>query len=258
VAGIVTIDEVAITDPCLVFALRRESMFFRQAYPFQKRFPGAPCPALFRGTRDRSVLMVETGMGAAAMETAVRWCLGSPLFGHVPYRPRFLMLLGFSGALQPRLRLGDVVVASEIVDRNQHRWSATRLPVKTTLPITLGRILTVSEIVGDPRDKRELGRRYEALAVDMESAVAARLCHDHNVPFVCVRAISDDVDTALSPHLQQMIQRGKVSPFRLAAGVLRRPSLVGELKRLADHTRKAALSLLEAVSQYVDFDQRSS
>jgi adenosylhomocysteine nucleosidase len=234
-------DDIAITDPCVVFALRRESVFFRRTSPYQQRFPGAPCQAQFRGLPSQTVLMLETGLGAAAMESALRWCLESPRFGDVPYRPRFVFSAGFSGALQPELRVGDLVLGSEAIDSEGDSWA---VPLSEQMAIRedviRGRLLTVTQVVGDPREKQRLGEHYGALAVDMESAVVARLCHEYGVPFACLRVISDDINTLLSPHLVDLLRRGRASPIRLLGSVLRHPMMIGELWRLARQTRVAA------------------
>ncbi len=238
-----------LTDPCVVFALRRESMYFRRAYSFRKRFAGAPCRAEFRARAGESVLMLETGIGATAMETAVRWCLSEPRLGDVPYRPRSLLLLGFSGSLQSHLQVGDVVQATEIVDLEHRRWPTSPLLEANRNPAASGRLLTVPRLLSDPTEKQALGSRYNALAVDMESAVVARLCLERRVPFACLRVISDDMHTALSPQLVGMIEKGRLAPFRLAASALCHPRLIGELCRLAKDTRKAARNLFFAYSR---------
>jgi phosphorylase superfamily protein len=269
----------AITVPCVVFALRRESMYFRRAYPFRQRFSGAPCCARFCGSQEwrgkgkperfspktgpngflradtffrdyfrPSVLMLETGVGAAAMETALRWCLSGPRFGGMPYRPRLLVSVGFSGSLQPEQRVGDLVLATEVVDPQGHCWPALRHAAWANRDIAAGRLLTMPELVSDPREKQRLGRQYDALAVDMESAVAARLFHQHSIPFICLRVISDDWQTPLSPHLVHLLRQGHVSIPRLAGQVLRHPKLIGELWRLASQTRYASRRLSEPLS----------
>ncbi len=272
----------SITVPCIVFALRRESMYFRRVYPFRRRFCGAPCCARFCGSqvwrgkrkperfsprtdpdgfiraetffRDYfrpSMLMLETGVGAAAMETALRWCLSGPSFCGMPYRPRLLVSVGFSGSLQPRQRVGDLVMATEVVDLQGQRWPAVCPAVLVSSGIAAGRLLTVPELVSDPRDKQKLGRQQDALAVDMESAVAARLCYQHDVPFACLRVISDDWQTPLSPHLVELLRHERVSIPRLAGQVLRLPKLIGELWRLARQTRYASRRLLDPLSAVV-------
>ena len=98
-------------------------------------------------------------------------------------------------------------------------------------------------LIGAPAEKRRLGERSGAVAVDMETAVVARLCGAAGVPFGCLRVISDDVDTQLSESLLGVLRGGRVGPGRLAAAILRRPALIAELMRLGTHTRTAARRL---------------
>lgn len=249
--------ENILSVPCLVFALRRESMYFRRAYPVRRQVWGAPCVAEFRGKRCQEpfssktvpdTFFLESGMGTAAMETALGWCLSGPRLGGGAYRPSLLISAGFSGALQPELRTGDLVLATEVVDRQGKCWPAIAPAAWDDRNIAAGRLLTSSELVSDPQEKQRLGREYGALAVDMESAVAARLCHEHKVPFASLRVISDDWQTALSPHLVDMLGHERVSLPRLAGQVLRHPQLIGELWRLARQTRRAARKLLGGLS----------
>lgn len=250
-----------LCSPCVVFALRRESMSFRRAYPlFQKPFPGAPCLAQFRQPRGselhrciHTVMMLETGVGEAAMTTALSWALSRPRCDVWDYRPPFVISVGFSGALSPEQRVGDLVLAIEVVNEQGHRWSALHAFASKDPQITLGRVLTVRNLVSDPDEKRRLGQQYEALAVDMESAVAARLCQQHNVPFACLRVISDDQNTPLSPHLVELLRRGRVSVPRLVGKVVRHPQLIRQLWRLAANTRLAASRLL-AVDSLLNAD----
>jgi adenosylhomocysteine nucleosidase len=94
-----------------------------------------------------------------------------------------------------------------------------------------------------------LGEKYAAQAVDMETATVARLCNQHGVPFRCLRAISDEMDTALSPRLISLLFGGRVSPLRLLAVLAASPRLIKELLRLARHTRLAGQQLDKALGQ---------
>lgn len=239
--------------PCVVFALRRESMYFRRAFRVKQHFPGAPCRAHFRSSVSQSVLMLETGLGAAAMETALHWCLSNPHFGDVVYRPRFVLSAGFSGALRPDLQVGDLLRATEILDSQGNLWPTT-WPMDGAAADALpsGRLLTVSDLVSDPHQKQRLGQQSGALAADMESAVVARLCHEQGIPFGCVRVISDDGNTPLSLHLMDLLRAGGIAPWRLAWILLRRPALSVELWRLAGQTRLAAKELGDRLVRSLD------
>src|SRR5262249_32276989 len=94
---------------------------------------------------------------------------------------------------------------------------------------------------------QQLGQRFGAAAVDMESATAAHFCWKRNISFVSVRAISDEVQTRLSPRLTALLSGPAVRPGRVLAAVLRSPGLLPELGRLARDPRRAARSLADAL-----------
>ena len=157
------------------------------------------------------------------------------------------MSAGFSGALAPGLKVGDLIVAEEVCD-GDGKCRAVTWPL-TPVSYSRGRLLTIRNIVGSPAEKRRLGKQSGAVAVDMETAVVADLCAAAGVPFGCLRAISDDADTYLSESLLALLQGGEVRPGRLLAAVLRKPSLIAELIRLGVHTRRAAQRLAGALEE---------
>jgi adenosylhomocysteine nucleosidase len=162
-----------------------------------------------------------------------------------PARPRLVIMAGYAGALDPDLRVGDVVIASEVVDESGGRW-------KTCYPASRGRILTVDRLVGNAEEKRELGRRHQANAVDMESAAVAQVCVEHGVPFWCVRAISDDASMSLSPRLLRLFAGGGVSPARVCLELLRAPGILPELIRLGRTSKLAGEQLAKTLKKMIE------
>ncbi|HEV3257630.1 MAG TPA: hypothetical protein VG013_12160 [Gemmataceae bacterium] len=245
--------ELTFGDPCIVFALRRESRAFQREFPPHQRFPGAPCRARFCGPSWLSVLVLETGLGPARTATALGWLLNRPVLGNLPYRPKVILSAGFSGALQEKYQVGDIILATEVADLDGNRWPATwpdALPAgKWQPPLHRDRLLTVSRPAGDPAEKRALGQQHGAGAVDMETAVVARLCSRHGVPFGCVRAISDRLDTPLSPKVLSVLKDGRVRLPRLLMALAGSPRLAAELWRLARDTRMAAEQLRRALGE---------
>ncbi len=233
--------------PCVVFALRREAMFFRRTRPWRRPFPAAPVPAAFHGDGPRTVLLLETGVGIAAMEAALSWLLSGPPVDGVRFRPAVILSAGFSGAIVPGLRVGDLILADAVCDGDGGSWPTT-WPIGIG-PYPRGRLLTAAALVGQPEEKRRLGERSGAAAVDMETAAVARLAASADVPFGCLRVISDDVDTPLSESLLGVLASGRVRPGRLTAAVLRRPGLIAELLRLGAHTRQAARRLAAGLEE---------
>jgi nucleoside phosphorylase len=242
------VSERIVDHPCYVFALSREAHFFRRKHTRRERIPSAPGRAWLCSEDHHSVVMLETGVGATRMEAALNWVFADPMVGAGHYRPQVIVSGGFSGALQDGLRVGDVILASETVDLEGHLWPVT-WPGATQANAhwIRGRLLTVPRLIGEPAEKRRLGSMHAALAVDMETATVAQRCSARSVPFGCVRAISDDILTRLSPRLVALLSAGRASSLRILAALISSPRLAGDLWRLARDTRLAGQRLAEAL-----------
>jgi adenosylhomocysteine nucleosidase len=178
-------------------------------------------------------------MGPEAVERGLARALGSTGV------PPFVLGAGFSGALDPALRTGDLILANEVVDEEGGAWETT-WPDRC-LPLRRGRILSTARLIADASEKRGLKERTGALAVDMESAALARVCRSRGVPFGCLRVILDEQSVSLSPVLGRLLAGSKVSWGRLFATVVRRPGLLKELWRLGKGSRRAAGRLGEGL-----------
>ncbi len=199
------------------------------------------------------MLVLETGIGPERTQAALDWLLGNPLLGNVPYRPRLVLSAGFSGALDGDRKVGDIVLATEVADTAGETIPTTwpgQLPAgEWRPPLYRGRVLTAARLVSTPQEKRTLGRQHGAVAVDMETATVARMCRRAEIPFGCLRAISDDWRTPLSPALVDCLAGGRVSPLRLLKLLVRSPGTIAELARLARQTRTAAEQLGKALGE---------
>jgi adenosylhomocysteine nucleosidase len=154
-----------------------------------------------------------------------------------------IVFAGFAGALSDRFHVGDMVLAEEIVDEHGNRWQATwpeKWPEECGMPLHRGRVLTVNRIIATSDDKHRLGEQHQACAVDMESAHFAARCTQAGVPFTCLRAISDEAATPLSPTLTSLLSAGSASPWRVLLTLARRPRMLPELLRLARDTKHAS------------------
>jgi adenosylhomocysteine nucleosidase len=189
------------------------------------------------------MLVVESGIGLVRAQRALEWVLAEK------GRPSFLVMAGYAGGLQDHLRLGEVVVAQEIVDHEGHRWPTTWPPASLAPDLPRVRLLTSPTLLGDPQEKRRLGQLHQAQIVDMEAAAVARFCTEHGISFACVRALSDDVNTALSPELVTLLAAGQVSIPQVLKALLLRPRLLGELINLGRHTRLASEKLAEGLQR---------
>ena len=236
----------ACDHPCVLFALGREAKPFLKRHRPRQRLLDAPCPAYLCGPAESRVLVLQTGMGRERTETALAWLGQQPLIDGVPYRPRGVFSAGFAGALHPDLRVGDLVLATEVWEQEQGcvrvPWTGS-LSAQQRPTLQRGRIATTTKPVAGAQEKLDLGKISGALSVDMESAWVARWCRQQGIGFALLRVISDDARTSFSPALQALLHDGEPSLLRIAAAVARSPRLLGELLPLARDTHLAAEEL---------------
>jgi adenosylhomocysteine nucleosidase len=254
---------------CILFALDREVMFFRGALTSRQTVRGGPCPAWHARVENERVLVLITGMGAAAAERALSWVLRN---GRIPDR---VVSAGFCGGLADAARIGALIQPAEVVDPEGRSWQlslvrpavprlcqpceATPLPdishARLTQPwhgVLSGRLVSAASPVLGREARQALQRRTRAVVVDMETATLARLCEEAGVPFACLRAVSDDGNTLLSPALSDALSGERVCVFGLLRAVLRRPWLVVELMRLARQSRIAAAALAQGLPRLLE------
>lgn len=132
------------------------------------------------------------GMGGARVR---EWLAGA---GEL--RPTAVVVAGVAAGLDPSLRPGDVVVASEVRGPQGRAVLRAGAPLvaelrRLGLRVRSGPVLTRDTLVGGP-DEREALARSGALAVDMESAELVRGLAGRSIPVAVVRVI---VDTATVP-----------------------------------------------------------
>jgi nucleoside phosphorylase len=249
----ISLNDITITDPCILFAIHREAQGFLREFRPQQRFPGAPCWAKFCGPEWLTVLVLETGVGSDQAQKALDWVLSKPVFGNLPYEPKVIISAGFAGALHNELHIGDLILANEVIDSEGKTWP---VPWPGSLPdgdwqppLKRGRLLTTSHFVAAAEKKRNLGNQHHALAVDMESATIASICSRNQIPFGCVRAISDAIDTPVSVEVMTVLEGAAVSWAQLALLLARSPRKAAELWRLAKATKFAGENLAKALGE---------
>jgi hopanoid-associated phosphorylase len=144
---------------------------------------------------------------------------------------RAVISIGIAGGLDPTLVPGDVIVATGVTapDR-RHAASlavAQRLARRlATHPnrVILADLAGVDAAVLSPTDKHALRRATGALAVDMESHVAAAFAARHALPFAAVRVVCDPAHRALPDLIANALRPdGEVSLPCVLGSLLRRP-----------------------------------
>jgi adenosylhomocysteine nucleosidase len=184
---------------------------------------------------DARVAFAQCGMGQSAAQKGTRALLDA-------HAPHWVLSAGFSGALVPDLRIGDIVVGQSLVDETgQELKLDLKMADDPKRGLRVGRLLTVDRIVRTVAEKRELAERHQALAVDMESYVVAEMCREAKVRFMAVRVISDDLSADLSPEILTMVGPSGAVRLGAALGALwKRPGSVKEMWRLREQANMAS------------------
>ena len=144
-----------------------------------------------------------------------------------------IVSVGFCGALDPALEIGDILVAGEGVE------SARRF--------LRGEILSVDRVIVTAAEKRAVRAKTGAIAVEMESAAAEAKAREWGLPFRCIKAVSDTAgdDMPLDFNAYRDAQ-GRFRRPAIARAALRHPfTILPGLMRLEANCRKAAEKLGE-------------
>jgi adenosylhomocysteine nucleosidase len=155
--------------------------------------------------------------------------------------------VGYCGALDPSLQIGDIFLATE-VRGSDDVWPA-QLPqgpegwCKTARTGPLASIFHIAQTALEKRQLRQTG----AFVVEMEAAAVARASDTLNVPFYCVRVVSDLAEEDFANNFNKFLMSdGRISIPRLIFGAFGSPvARFGELIRLSKRASVASKNLGE-------------
>jgi adenosylhomocysteine nucleosidase len=168
-----------------------------------------------------------------------------------PTTIRGVISFGVAGGLDPSLRPGDVVVATDVSDGDT-KWLAG-LPLNEELitKVALGRrrvvrgsLAGVEELVSARDGKAALRSETGAAAVDMESHIAAAYASEAGLPFAALRVIADPASRALPAIAKTAIKpNGDIDLRKVLRGVARNPLTLRDLVSTGIDFNRALKSL---------------
>lgn len=183
------------------------------------------------GLEGDDVSLHVTGMGTHAARRAGAIIAARPLAA--------LVAAGFCGALDPALRVGDLIAAETVSDEAGGERFRAHPRLLAAAPGRRGELVSARRIARTPQDRR----RLTGLAVDLESAALARAARGAGVPFLALRAVTDAAHHRLPDFDALMDASGRLTPGAGLRHFLRRPGELPALGRLgpASHTAGRAL-----------------
>jgi adenosylhomocysteine nucleosidase len=177
---------------------------------------------------------------------------------------------GWAGALSAGLEAGQPYWVSGVVDaRTGEQFRAEGfevaerdgdlLPHPSDKDKDVARVghptmlwLVTSPKVADEAEKHRLAAAYGAELVDMEAAAVARLAAMREIPFYCVKGISDGLTDQLPDFNRFIAENGQFKLLLFILFILIRPWHWPALMRMGENSSKAACGIRESLLEFLD------
>jgi adenosylhomocysteine nucleosidase len=180
----------------------------------------------------RAVLLVANGPGPKLAGEAVEIAKGrEKLTG--------LVSTGFCGALDPVLKLSEIFVATELLD------VVVEVKVGQALPPAnqTGTLLSINRVAVTSTEKSQL-HQTGAAAVEMEAAGVAAKAQEYNLPFYCIRVVTDTARESFPLDFNQMRDAsGRFSRSKILVAAFRNPKVFPKLLKFNKISKHAARAL---------------
>lgn len=162
------------------------------------------------------------------------------------FSPKAIINTGSAGGIGKGLKVGDVVLGQSVthhdvdvtafgyaigqmaqmpVDYPSNKQLLQVLSVASsafpTAQVHQGQIVSGDQFIADSENFATIKQNFpDAMAVEMEAAAIAQTCHQFNVPFVVVRAISDLADEEASMSFDEFIEQAGKHSAEMVVNVL--------------------------------------
>ncbi|WP_019585517.1 5'-methylthioadenosine/adenosylhomocysteine nucleosidase [Deinococcus apachensis] len=171
-----------------------------------------PGVTLYRGTLDGvPVLLTQGGIGKVNAAMTATYLLQEGASR--------VIFTGVAGGVHPDLRVGDIVVSSDLVqhdvDVTALNYALGTIPGETPtwaadealrtvaleaagevegVQVLEGRVASGDQFIASREGARRLWETFGAACAEMEGAAVAQVCAKAGVPFVVIRSVSDTAD----------------------------------------------------------------
>ncbi len=145
---------------------------------------------------------------------------------------RGIVSFGMAGALADGLAIGDWVIGDRLCGTVEAScdlaWAAA---LAAQLPgARIGGVYADGRMIGTATEKLSIGAAQEALAVDMESHIAAAVAAEYGLPFAIVRCISDIARHEMPPAITVAMRAdGGVDVAAVLRSLVTRPGQVPDM-----------------------------
>ena len=174
-----------------------------------------------------------------------------------------LIFTGVAGALSDDLKIADLGLATDLVQADVDITAFGHAPgfipdtehfIKSTawlnalaheaaseldLELKPIRIATLDTFVHQKEQREGLKNTYQANAVEMEGASVALVCHSHQIPFMVLRAISDEASGKATEDFDEFLHKSSEISAKLALKIAQNIAQITLSKHLIKDCSKA-------------------
>ena len=186
------------------------------------------------------MVLVLSGIGKVNAAVSTSWVIHQ-------FAPDCIINTGSAGGLGKGLKVGDVVIGETVAhhdvdvtafgyvwgqvpqlpavfasDENLIRQAEKAAQVFEGAAVTQGLIVSGDRFVHSSKGVAEIRNHFpEVKAVEMEAAAIAQTCHQLEVPFVIIRAVSDSADEKADISFEEFLKTAAVSSAKMVTEIVK-------------------------------------
>jgi adenosylhomocysteine nucleosidase len=217
----------------------------------------------YRGSyRGQKIILARSGVGKVNAAIAVQ-----VMIHH--FKPKGIFGFGVAGAINPDCAIGDIILGEKLI-QHDFGWftkgqfvpeqlffyrdkKKEKIPWFVSHPVLIktaqnigqqasfqnkkiytGVIVSGDQVISMEEKRKDLALRYNALATDMESAAIAQAAFMNQVPFLIIRAISDNATVTVEGNCVKKLKLGLQARKDFALAMERETTFLCELLRQID------------------------
>jgi adenosylhomocysteine nucleosidase len=153
--------------------------------------------------------------------------------------------VGWAGALRSNIAAGSAHNLAGVIDvRTGERYNCDA---------GAGELwLATSPKVASEAEKHRLASSYGAALVDMEAAAIGRLCAAREIPFYCIKGVSDCLTDRLPDFNRFLSPAGQIKLAKLTLFATVQPWYWPALLRMGENSKKASQNIAESLRDFLN------
>lgn len=231
---------MSVQTIAVVGAMEQEIELLRESMANVKHVSFGKFSAYEGELAGKRMVLVLSGIGKVNAAVSTSWVIHQ-------FAPDCVINTGSAGGLGKGLKVGDVVIGETVAhhdvdvtafgyvwgqvpqlpavftsDSNLIRQAEKAVQVFEGAAVTQGLIVSGDRFVHSSEGVAEIRSHFpDVKAVEMEAAAIAQTCHQLEVPFVIIRAVSDSADEKADISFEEFLKTAAVSSAKMVTEIVK-------------------------------------